>query len=53
MTAKLKDLRQPGPIAVPYEGLTRREIALLDAPMADIDCACSLLPVARGRERKD
>src|SRR5678815_1761124 len=53
MTSQLKDLREPGPIAVAYEGLTRRDIALLDAPMADIDCACGLLTVARGRECKD
>ena len=53
MTPQLKDLREPGPITVAHEGLTRREIALLDAPMADIDCACGLLTVARGRERKD
>jgi hypothetical protein len=34
MPSQLKDLREPGPIAVADEGLTRREIALLDASMA-------------------
>jgi len=34
MTSQLKDLHEPGPIAGAYEGLTRRAIALLDAPMA-------------------
>src|SRR4029453_231219 len=43
VTAQLKDLRQPGPIAVAYEGLTRREIALLDAPMAQVDRPCRSL----------
>ena len=53
MTPQLKDLRQPGPIAVAHQGLTRRDIALLDAPMADVHRACGLLTVAHGRERKD
>jgi hypothetical protein len=53
MTAQLKDLRQPGPIAVPDEGLTRREIALLDAPMTKVHGPRCVLPVAHGRERKN
>ena len=53
MTPQRKDLREAGPITVAHKGGTGREIALLDAPMADIDCACSLLTVARGRQRKD
>ncbi len=53
MTPQLKDLRQPGPIAVAYQGLTRRDIALLDAPMANVHRARGVLPVADGRERKD
>jgi hypothetical protein len=51
---KLKDLRQPGPtITVTYETLTRREIALLDAPMAQVDRLGRGLVVTNGRERKD
>src|SRR2546427_4692792 len=53
VTSQLKDLRQPGPIAVAYEGLTRRDIALLDAPMAKVDSPRGGLAVADGRERKD
>src|SRR6516225_9529311 len=53
MTAKLKDLRESGPIAVAYEGLTRREIALLNAPMAQVDRLRHGLVVANGRKRKD
>src|SRR5262247_1399470 len=53
VTSKLKDLRQPGPIAVAYEGRTRRETALLDAPMAQVDRPRCGLAVAKGRERKD
>src|SRR5439155_22106104 len=53
VTAQFKDLRQPGPIAVAYEGLTRREIALLDAPMAQVDSPCRSLTVTNRRERKD
>jgi hypothetical protein len=53
VTSKLKDLREPGPLAVAYEGLTRRDIALLDAPMAKVDSPCRGLAVANGRERKD
>jgi len=51
-TSKLKDLREPGPIAVAYEGLTRSDIALLDAPMAQVDRPRRGLAVANGRERK-
>jgi hypothetical protein len=53
VTSKLKDLREPGPIAVADEGLTRREIALLDAPMAKVDRPRRGLAVANGRKRKD
>src|SRR5215475_256600 len=53
MTSQLKDLREPGPIAVAYEGLTRREIALLDTPMAQVDRPRCVLPIADRRERKD
>jgi len=53
VTSQLKDLRQPGPIAVAYEGLTRRDIALLDAPMAKVDSPRGGLAGADGRERKD
>src|SRR2546425_10947851 len=53
MPAQLKDLREPGPSAVAYESLTRREIALLDAPMAKVDRPRRGLAVANGRERKD
>ena len=37
VTSQLKDLREPGPITVADEGRTRRDIALLDAPMAEVD----------------
>ena len=53
MTSKFKDLREPGPIAVADEGLTGRDIALLDAPMAQVDRPRRGLAVANGRERKD
>jgi hypothetical protein len=53
VTSQRKDLRQPGPIAVAYEGLTRRDIARLDAPMAQVDRPRGGLAVADGRERKD
>jgi hypothetical protein len=53
VTPKLKDLGQPGPITVAYESLTRREIALLDAPMPQVDSPCRGLVVANGRKRKD
>src|SRR4029450_1716067 len=53
VTPKLKNLGQPGPITVAYESLTRREIALLDAPMAQVDSPCRGLVVANRRERKD
>ena len=53
LTSQLKDLREPGPIAVADEGLTRREIALLYTPMAKIDCPRRALAVANGRERQD
>jgi hypothetical protein len=53
VTAQLKDLRQPGPIAVAYEGLTRRDLALLDAPMAQVDRPRRRLTVTDRRERKD
>ena len=53
MTPPLKDLREPGPITVAHEGRTRREMALLNAPMADLHRAGGLLTVSRGRERKD
>src|SRR5215468_12679035 len=53
MTSKLKDLREPGPIAVADEGRTRRDLTLLDAPMAKVDRARCVLPIAAGRERKD
>src|SRR5215469_12702636 len=53
MTSKLKDLREPGPIAVADERRTRREITLLDAPMAQVDRPRCVLPVADGRKRKD
>src|SRR4029453_12728057 len=53
MTPQLKHLRSPWPIAVAPQGLTRGDIALLDAPMADVHRACGLLTIARRRERKD
>src|SRR5262245_54286123 len=53
MTSKLKDLHEPRPIAVADEGLTRREIALLDTPMAQIDRLRRGLAVANRRKHKD
>jgi hypothetical protein len=53
MTSQRKDLREPGPIAVADEGRTRREMALLDAPMAKGNCPRWVLPIADGRARKD
>jgi hypothetical protein len=50
---KLTGLRQPGPSTVAYESLTRRAMARLDAPMAQVDSPCRGLVVAPGRERKD
>ena len=53
MTSQLKDLREPGPIAVAYEGRTRRDMTLLDAPVAKVDRPRWVLPIPDGRERKD
>src|SRR4030095_8467943 len=53
MTSQRKDLREPGPIAVADEGLTRREIALLDAPMAQVDRPRCVLTLADGRGSRD
>jgi hypothetical protein len=53
MTSQLKDLREPGPIAVAYEGRTRRELTRLAAPMAKVDRPRCVLPIADGRERQD
>jgi hypothetical protein len=53
MTAKRKDLRESGPIAVADEGFTRRASALLDAPMAKVDRLRRGLAVANGRKHKD
>ena len=52
VTPQLKHLRQPGPIAIAHQGLTRGDIALLDAPMADIHRAGGLLTIARWRSVK-
>src|SRR5215831_5304203 len=53
MTSKLKDLRESGPMAVADESLTRREMALLDAPMTKVDRLRRGLAVANGRTQKD
>src|SRR5262245_38302437 len=53
VTAQFKDLRQPGPSAVAYKGLTRGDIALLDAPMAPVDSPRCSVTVTDRRERKD
>src|SRR5262245_39749884 len=50
---QFEHLRQTGPVAVAHQSLTRGDIALLDAPMADVHRACSLLSIARWRQRKD
>ena len=46
---QLKDLCETRPIALAHQGLTRREIALLDAPMADGHRTRGLLTVAHRR----
>ena len=46
VTPQLTHLRPPGPIAVAPQCLTRREIALLDAPMAAIHGPRCVLTVA-------
>jgi hypothetical protein len=53
MTVEIKDLHQTRPIALAHQGLARREVTLLDAPMADIHRACGLLTVDRWRQQKD
>ena len=53
VTSQLKDLRQPRPITVAHQGLTRRDIARFDAPMANIHSTRGVLPVADWRARKD
>jgi len=53
VTTQLKHLRHPWPIAVAHQGLTRREIARLDAPMAHIHRAHAFLAVAGWREGKN
>jgi hypothetical protein len=53
MPSQLKDLRQPGPIAVADEGRTRRALALLAAPMAQGDRLRRGWAVANGRARQD
>jgi hypothetical protein len=50
---KLKDLRQSRPIAGADEGLTRRDIARRDAPMAQVDRPSRGLVVTNGREHTD
>jgi hypothetical protein len=46
-------LCQPTPITVADESLTRREIALLDAPMAQVNRPGRGVVVTNGRERQD
>src|SRR5262245_17985849 len=46
-------LCQTRPVAVAHQGLTRGDMALLDAPMPDVQRACGLLSVAHRRQRKD
>ena len=53
VASKLKDLRQPRPVAVAYQCLTRGDIALLDAPMPAVHRVGGCLLVARGGQRKD
>jgi hypothetical protein len=53
VTSQLKDLREPGPIAVADEGRTHRALVLLDAPMAQVDCARRGVAVVNGRARQD
>src|SRR5262249_18895798 len=53
VTPPLTDLRPTGPMTVTHQSRTGREIALLDAPMADVPRASGLLTVARRRARKD
>ena len=53
VASKFKNLREPGPIAVAYERRTRRDIALLEAPMAKVDRLRRSLAIPNGRKRKD
>ena len=53
VTPQLKDLCETGPITVAHQGRTRREIALLNAPMADVHGPRGVLPVTGWRECKD
>ena len=46
VTPQLKDLCETRPIAIAHQSLTCREIALLDAPMADVHRTRGLLTVA-------
>jgi hypothetical protein len=50
MTSEFKDLCQPRPIALAHQRLTGREMALLDAPMADVHRTGALLAIARWRQ---
>src|SRR6266699_6256048 len=45
VTPQLKNLGKTRPIAIAHQGLTRREMALLDAPMADVHRTRGLLMV--------
>jgi hypothetical protein len=53
VTPLLKHLRQPGPSAVAHQGLTRREMAVLDTPMAEVNGLHCVLMIAAGRQRND
>jgi hypothetical protein len=53
VTAPLKDLCETRPIALAYQSLTRRDMARLDASMADGHRPRGLLTVAHRRERQD
>ena len=53
MPPHFKHLRQTRPIAVAYQGRTRREVTGLDAPMAHVHRPHALLAVARRRQGKN
>src|SRR5229473_5250304 len=53
MPPYFEHLCQSWPSTVAHQRLTRRQIACLDAPMADIHCAHMRLAVARRRQSED
>ena len=53
MPPHFEHLRQTRPIAVAYQGLTRREVTGLDTPMAHVYRTHTFLAIARWRQGKN